>query len=65
MFGQITLENLEYLVQGYLTTILLSVGAMAAAFVIGCVAASVRVWGGASRSRLPASMSSSFGTRRS
>jgi aspartate/glutamate/glutamine transport system permease protein len=51
VFGRITLENLEYLVQGYLTTIALSVGAMAAALVIGCVVASLRVWGG----RVPSS----------
>jgi His/Glu/Gln/Arg/opine family amino acid ABC transporter permease subunit len=46
VFGRVTLENLEYLVQGYLTTILLSVGAMVVALVIGCVVASFRVWGG-------------------
>jgi His/Glu/Gln/Arg/opine family amino acid ABC transporter permease subunit len=52
VFGRITLDNLEYLVQGYVTTIALSVGAMVVALVIGCVIASARVWGG----RLPSSM---------
>ena len=52
MFGRITLENLDYLVQGYLTTIALSLGAMVVALVIGCVVASARVWGG----RLPSSL---------
>ena len=52
MFGRITFENLEYLVQGYLTTIALSVGAMAVALVIGAVVASLRVWGG----RVPSSL---------
>jgi His/Glu/Gln/Arg/opine family amino acid ABC transporter permease subunit len=51
VFGRVTLENFEYLVQGYLTTILLSVGAMVVALVIGCVVASFRVWGG----RIPSS----------
>ena len=52
MFGRITLDNLEYLVQGYVTTIALSVGAMAVALVIGAVVASLRVWGG----RVPSSL---------
>jgi His/Glu/Gln/Arg/opine family amino acid ABC transporter permease subunit len=52
VFGRITLENLDYLVQGYLTTIALSLGAMVVALVIGCVVASARVWGG----RLPSSL---------
>jgi His/Glu/Gln/Arg/opine family amino acid ABC transporter permease subunit len=46
VFGEITIENLDYLVQGYVTTILLSVGAAFAALVIGFVMASLRVWGG-------------------
>jgi His/Glu/Gln/Arg/opine family amino acid ABC transporter permease subunit len=46
VFGEITFENLDYLVQGYVTTILLSVGAAFAALVIGFVMASLRVWGG-------------------
>ena len=50
--GRITLENLDYLVQGYVTTILLSVAAMIVALVIGCAIASVRVWGG----RVPSSL---------
>ena len=52
MFGRITLDNFEYFVQGYLTTIALSVGAMAVALVIGAVVASLRVWGG----RVPSSL---------
>ena len=52
MFGRVTIENLDYLVQGYVTTVLLSVGAMVAALVIGAVVASLRVWGG----RLPSSL---------
>jgi His/Glu/Gln/Arg/opine family amino acid ABC transporter permease subunit len=52
VFGRITLDNLEYFVQGYLTTIALSVGAMAVALVIGAAMASVRVWGG----RVPSSL---------
>ena len=52
MFGRITFENLEYFVQGYLTTIALSIGAMAMALAIGCVVASLRVWGG----RVPGSL---------
>ena len=52
MFGRITLENFEYFAQGYLTTIALSVGAMAVALVIGAVVASLRVWGG----RVPSSL---------
>ena len=59
MFGQITFDNLEYFVQGYLTTILLSVGAMAAAFVIGSVPRRCACGAGASPSRSPASTSSS------
>jgi len=52
VFGRITLDNFEYFVQGYLTTIALSVGAMAVALVIGAVVASLRVWGG----RVPSSL---------
>jgi His/Glu/Gln/Arg/opine family amino acid ABC transporter permease subunit len=52
VFGRITLENFEYFAQGYLTTIALSVGAMAVALVIGAVVASLRVWGG----RVPSSL---------
>ena len=52
MFGRVTIENLDYLVQGYVTTVLLSVGAMVAALAIGAVVASLRVWGG----RLPSSL---------
>ncbi|HEU5204202.1 MAG TPA: amino acid ABC transporter permease [Candidatus Limnocylindrales bacterium] len=52
MFGRITLDNFEYFVQGYLTTIALSVGAMAVALVIGAAVASLRVWGG----RVPSSL---------
>jgi His/Glu/Gln/Arg/opine family amino acid ABC transporter permease subunit len=52
VFGRVTIENLDYLVQGYVTTILLSVGAMVAALVIGAVVASLRVWGG----RVPSSL---------
>ena len=40
-------DNLGLFVQGYLTTILLTVSAMAAALVLGTVVASMRVWGGA------------------
>ena len=46
MFGQVIANNLELFVQGYLTTILLSVTAMTAAVAIGSVMASMRVWGG-------------------
>jgi His/Glu/Gln/Arg/opine family amino acid ABC transporter permease subunit len=52
VFGRVTIENLDYLVQGYVTTVLLSVGAMVAALVIGAVVASLRVWGG----RVPSSL---------
>lgn len=46
MFGQTIVENLGLFAQGYLTTVLLSVGAMTAALAIGSVMASLRVWGG-------------------
>ena len=46
MFDQALADNLGLFVQGWLTTILLSVTAMAAALVIGAVMASMRVWGG-------------------
>jgi His/Glu/Gln/Arg/opine family amino acid ABC transporter permease subunit len=46
VFDQALAANLELFVQGWLTTILLSVSAMAAALVIGAVMASMRVWGG-------------------
>ncbi len=40
-------ENLGPFLQGYLTTILLTVGSMTVALAIGTVVASIRVWGGA------------------
>jgi His/Glu/Gln/Arg/opine family amino acid ABC transporter permease subunit len=46
VFGQVIVDNLDIFVQGYLTTILLAVAAMALAVVIGTVMASLRVWGG-------------------
>lgn len=46
MFDQVLADNLGLFVQGWLTTILLSVSAMAAALLIGAVMASMRVWGG-------------------
>ena len=46
MFGQVIVDNLDIFVQGYLTTILLAVAAMALAVAIGVVMASLRVWGG-------------------
>ena len=46
MIGQTIVDNLGLFVQGYLTTILLSVGALLAALVIGSLMASMRVWGG-------------------
>ncbi len=46
MFDQALAANLGLFVQGWLTTVLLSVSAMAAALVIGAVMASMRVWGG-------------------
>ena len=46
MFGQVIVDNSELFVQGFLTTILLSVTAMTVAVVIGAVMASFRVWGG-------------------
>ncbi|HSK52057.1 MAG TPA: amino acid ABC transporter permease [Clostridia bacterium] len=46
MFGQTIAANLGLFVQGYVTTILLSVGAMLMAVLIGSVMASLRVWGG-------------------
>ena len=46
MFGETIVGNLGLFVGGYLTTILLSLGAMTAAVVIGSVMASLRVWGG-------------------
>lgn len=46
MFGQVILDNFDLFAQGFLTTILLSVGAMTIALVIGAVMASLRVWGG-------------------
>ena len=39
-------QNSQLFLQGYLTTILLSVAALALALVIGIVGASARVWGG-------------------
>jgi His/Glu/Gln/Arg/opine family amino acid ABC transporter permease subunit len=47
VFGQVIVDNLDIFVQGYLTTILLAVAAMALAVAIGTVMASLRVWGGA------------------
>ena len=46
MFGQVIADNLGLFVQGYLTTILLSVSALTFALVVGSVMASMRVWGG-------------------
>jgi His/Glu/Gln/Arg/opine family amino acid ABC transporter permease subunit len=46
VFGQVIADNFGFFAQGFLTTILLSVTALAAALVIGSVAASMRVWGG-------------------
>jgi His/Glu/Gln/Arg/opine family amino acid ABC transporter permease subunit len=46
VFGQVIVDNLDIFVQGYLTTILLAVAAMALAVAIGTVMASLRVWGG-------------------
>jgi His/Glu/Gln/Arg/opine family amino acid ABC transporter permease subunit len=46
VFDQALAANLGLFVQGWLTTVLLSVSAMAAALVIGAVMASMRVWGG-------------------
>jgi His/Glu/Gln/Arg/opine family amino acid ABC transporter permease subunit len=46
VFGQVLADNFGLFVQGYLTTILLSVTALAAALVIGSIMASLRVWGG-------------------
>jgi His/Glu/Gln/Arg/opine family amino acid ABC transporter permease subunit len=40
-------DNASLFVQGYLTTLQLSVGAIALSLVIGTIVASVRVWGGA------------------
>jgi len=39
-------DNASLFVQGYLTTLQLSVGALAVALVLGTMVASVRVWGG-------------------
>jgi His/Glu/Gln/Arg/opine family amino acid ABC transporter permease subunit len=47
VFGQVIVDNLDIFVQGYLTTVLLAVAAMALAVAIGTVMASLRVWGGA------------------
>ena len=46
MFGQVIANNFGLFAQGYLTTILLSVSALAAALAIGALMASMRVWGG-------------------
>jgi His/Glu/Gln/Arg/opine family amino acid ABC transporter permease subunit len=46
VFGQTIVDNLDIFVQGYLTTVLLAVAAMALAVAIGTVMASLRVWGG-------------------
>jgi len=40
-------EDTRLFAQGYLTTVVLSVGALALSLVIGTIAASARVWGGA------------------
>jgi His/Glu/Gln/Arg/opine family amino acid ABC transporter permease subunit len=56
VFGQTLIDNLGLFVQGYLTTIQLSVVAMAVALVIGVVMASLRVWGGA----IPAGIASFY-----
>jgi putative glutamine transport system permease protein len=40
------LKNLDFFAEGYWATIRLSVGAMAAALVLGSVVATLRVWGG-------------------
>lgn len=52
MPGETVFANFDLFAQGYLTTVVLSVTAMAAALVIGTVMAAVRVWGG----RLPAAI---------
>jgi His/Glu/Gln/Arg/opine family amino acid ABC transporter permease subunit len=46
VFGQTILDNLGLFVQGYLTTVLLSVTALVSALIIGSLMASMRVWGG-------------------
>jgi His/Glu/Gln/Arg/opine family amino acid ABC transporter permease subunit len=56
VFGETLIENLGLFVQGYLTTILLSVSAMLVALVIGALMASLRVWGGP----VPAAVAASY-----
>ena len=52
MFTSPLFDWLPLFAQGYLNTVILSVGAMAAALVLGTGAASLRVWGGGILSRI-------------
>ncbi|MBA3778920.1 MAG: amino acid ABC transporter permease [Chloroflexi bacterium] len=45
MFGEAVFNNLDFFVQGYVTTVILFVASLAVALVIGIIGAALRVWG--------------------